>query len=160
MRKCGKILHSQTGHRWHYVCALHAGYQRLQIHSEYVILIASTRNNVCMNLAQFYIIRTLPVLLRNYQVLPLSHKWCTKWPGETYKASKTNLGKAMMIWCTEQCPWNMKIRGVETKSGITTMTKHTKIQFKASDSWLWQFSKNYGNAKRDSFSAALSVPTK
>jgi hypothetical protein len=54
----------------------------------------------------------------------------------------------------------MKIRGVETISGITTMAKHTRIQFKASDSWLWQFSKNHGTAKRYSFSAALSVPTK
>jgi hypothetical protein len=54
----------------------------------------------------------------------------------------------------------MKIGGAETKSGINTMAKHTKIQFKASDSWLWQFSKNHGTAKRYSFSAALSVSTK
>jgi hypothetical protein len=54
----------------------------------------------------------------------------------------------------------MKIRSVETKSGINTMAKHTKIQFKASDIWLWKFSMNHGTAKRYSFSAALSVPTK
>ena len=35
------ILYSRTGHRWQYgACALHAGYLRLQTHSEYVILIA------------------------------------------------------------------------------------------------------------------------
>jgi hypothetical protein len=83
-----------------------------------------------------------------------------KWPRETYKASKTNLGKAMTIRYIQQCSRDMKIRGAETKSGINTTTKHIKIQFKASDSWLWQFSKNHGTAKRYSFRAALSVPTK
>jgi len=54
----------------------------------------------------------------------------------------------------------MKIRGVETKPGINTMAKHTRIQFKTSDSWMWKFPKYHGIAKRYSFSAALSVPTK
>jgi hypothetical protein len=34
-RQCGKILQSRAGHRWKYgACALHAGYLRLQIHTE------------------------------------------------------------------------------------------------------------------------------
>jgi len=34
MRQCGKSLWSGAGHSWQYgACALHAGYQRLQIHT-------------------------------------------------------------------------------------------------------------------------------
>jgi hypothetical protein len=34
MRYCGKILYSQTGHRWQYgTCAMHAGYLRIQTYT-------------------------------------------------------------------------------------------------------------------------------
>jgi hypothetical protein len=40
MRKCGKIIWSDAGHRWQYgACVLHAGYVRLQTHTGCVILI-------------------------------------------------------------------------------------------------------------------------
>jgi hypothetical protein len=40
------------------------------------------------------------------------------------------------------------IRGVEINSAADTLAKHTKTEFKASGSWLQQFSKRHGNAKR------------
>ena len=65
MRKRGKIVESRTGHRRkNGAGALHAGYLRLQTHSEYVILIALHCNNGCTNTPRSYVIRTLPVFLK------------------------------------------------------------------------------------------------
>ena len=59
MRQCGKVLYSRAGHRWQYgASALHAGYVRLQTRSMLFYC-----NNGCTKAPQYYVIRTLPVLL-------------------------------------------------------------------------------------------------
>ena len=64
MRKCGKIWYSWTDHRWQYgACALHAGYPRLQIHTQdmwYVLL--SQCISDCTNAPHCYVILTLAIL--------------------------------------------------------------------------------------------------
>jgi hypothetical protein len=54
----------------------------------------------------------------------------------------------------------MDIRGVKIKSVANTIPKHTKIQFKANDGWLWRFSKGHGITHMCTISEALCVMTK
>jgi hypothetical protein len=57
-------MYSRAGHRWQYgACALHAGYLRLQTHTQsmlYVLLFHSKGG--CTNAPQCYVVRTLAVL--------------------------------------------------------------------------------------------------
>ena len=64
MRKCGRMLHSRTGHRQQYgLCAFHAAYPTLQTHS---LCICNTYffNNGYTNVPQCYFIRTLSLLFK------------------------------------------------------------------------------------------------
>ena len=76
MRQCGKILQSGAGHRRQYgACALHAGYLRLQTHTQglqYLLLFHG--NNGCTNGPQCYVIRKLTALLA--LTLCLERLWC------------------------------------------------------------------------------------
>jgi hypothetical protein len=58
-----KILRSWTGKRWKYgACALHAGYLRLQTHTQSIYnLLLCNSNNGCMIVPQCYVTRTLPL---------------------------------------------------------------------------------------------------
>jgi hypothetical protein len=53
----------------------------------------------------------------------------------------------------------MTIRGVEINTVATKMVKYTKIYFKASDGWIWQFSKKCSITDRHKFGEALSGPS-
>jgi len=65
MRQCGKTLYSRKGHRWQYgACPLRAGYISLQTltrNTQHLLFFHC--NNGCTNAPQYYVIRTLPVLL-------------------------------------------------------------------------------------------------
>jgi hypothetical protein len=60
-----KNLYSRRGHRRQYgACAFHAGYLRLQTHSEYVLFIAFLLQQWLQVCASCYVIRTLPILFK------------------------------------------------------------------------------------------------
>jgi hypothetical protein len=51
-------------------------------------------------------------------------------------SKQVNLERTVTKCYIQKCLCSMNVSGVEIKSAIDTM----KIQFKASESWLWQFS--------------------
>ena len=66
MRQGGRMLYSGSGHRWRYgACALHAGYLRLQIHTQdldHLLVYFFPQQNGCTDTCQCYITRELPAL--------------------------------------------------------------------------------------------------
>ena len=64
MKYCGKILYSQTGHRWqHGSRILHAGYLNLKTHTQNMYTYCFFHcNNGCTNAPQCHVICTLSVL--------------------------------------------------------------------------------------------------
>ena len=73
MRQCGKIMYSRKGHRWQYdKCTLHAGYLRLQTHTQNIYYsLLFHYNNGCTNMSQCYVIRAMSVYL-------LSNRWTVR----------------------------------------------------------------------------------
>ena len=61
--KCTKIQYSRTGHRWqHGACALHAGYLRLQTHTQNMqCSFLSHYSSSCTNVSECYVIPTVAI---------------------------------------------------------------------------------------------------
>jgi hypothetical protein len=59
-------------------------------------------------------------------------------------AQESSLKNAVLKWYVQQRSCCVNVQGVELKYAANTLSNRMKINFKASDGWLWRFCKLHG----------------